>query len=460
MREQLRQLLPFADYDDEQLEQFWNVGREVRVSKGETLFFEGDAPQGLYLLLQGELIVIKKVEGRHIVLAVRRPVVLVGEISLLSGIPHTATVQVTQDSLLLHFEPAHFSDMLDISPLLRLMITTMVERLRSTEALVQQNEKLSALGKLSAGLAHELNNPASASLRAVKDLSDALDAWHTHTLNVEQLGLTPEQIALVKSHHRMLGERRQHLLSLDPISRSTQEEALDNWMHEHDIEDAWQLAPVLVEAGTTIDELEVLKDKIGTEHTGDVLRWIERDLTVHALLDTITQSTERISDLVAAVKSYSFMGETPIQRIDIHDGLETTLTILGHKLTDVVVTREYDRSLPPVTANGQQLNQVWTNLIDNAIDAMEGRGHLTIQTRREDNQLVVVIADNGPGIAPDLLSHVFEPFFTTKDVGEGTGLGLDIVRNIITHEHQGDVQVTSHPGDTRFRISLPLDRDE
>ena len=460
MRNQLRQLLPSTDYDNEQFEQFWNIGREVRLAEGKTLFLEGDAPQGLYLLLQGELIVTKQVEGRHIVLALRQPIAIVGEISLLSGIPHTATVQTTQDSSLLHFEPTHFSAVLDTSPLLRLMITTMVARLRSTEALVQQNEKLSALGKLSAGLAHELNNPAAASVRAVKELSDTLDTWHTQALKVEQLTLTPEQITLVKSFRELLEARRQHLQSLDPISRSTQEEALDTWMIEHDIAEGWRLAPTLVEAGATIYELENLEDAIGTDQLGHVLRWIEGDLTVRGLLQTITKSTERISDLVAAVKSYSYIGEAPIQKVDIHDGLETTLTILGHKLKEILVVRDYDRSLPQLTIHGSKLNQVWTNLIDNAIDAMNGRGKLTIQTRREGDQIVVVIADNGSGIPPDLLSHVFEPFFTTKDVGAGTGLGLDIVRNIIVQEHQGDVQITSRPGSTQFRISLPVDRAE
>jgi signal transduction histidine kinase len=455
----LRQLLPFADYNDEQLERFWNIGREVHGSKGDVLFVEGNDPQGLYLLLEGELMVTKRVEGRHLVLATRQPVALVGEISLLTGIPHTATVQVTKESYLLHFEPAYLSDVQNMSPLLRLMITTMVDRLRSTESLIQQHEKLSALGKLSAGLAHELNNPASASLRAGKELHDTLDTWRAHTLTFAQLALNPEQIALVKSLSQILEARRDHLKSLDPISRSTQEEALDTWMHDHDIADSWRLAPAFVEAGATISELDDLERTIGPDRLGDVLRWIEGDLSMHELLKTITQSTERISDLVAAVKSYSFMGETPIQRVDIHAGLENTLTILGHKLKDIVVTRNYDRDLPAITVHGSKLNQVWTNLIDNAIDAMNTRGKLTITTRREGDQIMVIIADNGPGIPTDILSHVFEPFFTTKDVGEGTGLGLDIVRNIIVNEHQGDVQVTSRPGNTQFRISLPIDQE-
>ena len=232
---------------------------------------------------------------------------------------------------------------------------------------------------------------------------------------------------------------------------------MTDWLDKYEVANCWQLSPTLVSAGLDIDWLENVKENVG-DLLGDVVTWIVVTLQEVGLLDELEQSTTRISTLVQAVKDYSYMDQAPVQEIDVHEGLESTLTIMSHKLKkgNVVVKREYDCDLPRLSAYGSELNQVWTNLIDNAIDAMNGQGQILIRTCCENEFLLVEIADNGPGIAPEIQTHIFEPFYTTKGVGKGTGLGLHIVYRIVVGQHQGDIRVVSQPGDTRFQVRLPL----
>jgi signal transduction histidine kinase len=455
MRDAIRQMPLFANFTDEQCTSLWDQGSEIYLEAGETLFHEGDPPQGLYILLEGSMEISKKIGAQPVVLAIFGPGQFVGEISLLTGSPHNATVRLTEPSRLLKFDAELFNG-LKSSPVIGLMLSTMAERLRNTEAQVQQHEKLSALGKMSAGLAHELNNPASASLRAAKQLPETLSTLQALMLSLNQLNLRVDQVQYLIELQASLMQRSSETLVLDSLEISDREEEVAAWIEDQGIPDGWQLAPVLVGAALDIDQLDTLRERVGDSALGAALIWLEGTLRVLGLLRMIETSTTRIVELIKSVKAYSYMDQGPSQEVDIHEGLENTLTILNHKLKNVTVTREYDHNLPHITVYGSELNQVWTNLIDNAIAAMDGRGHIWIRTWRDEDRLKVEIKDNGPGIPSEIQSHIFEPFFTTKPVGEGTGLGLDISYRIVVDHHQGSIKVDSAPGDTRFQVCLPV----
>jgi signal transduction histidine kinase len=448
---------------DEQ-ERFLSQVEEVDLAEDETLFCEGEEPQGLYALVDGEYQVTKMIGGQSVVLATEGPGAFVGEISMLTGIPHTATARATRPSHFLKFDAVLFAEM-RANPIVSAIVSTMVERLKSTESTVQQHEKLSALGRLSAGLAHELNNPASASLRASRQMPETVGALQGLALKIHKLRLTPEQIDFLGDYGNMLIGRAMQPQLLSPLEQSDREEAIADWIDiesaSDGIDDGWKFAATLVESGVTVEELKTVKEKLGSSALPDAMAWLDGVLTLTSLMRIIEQSTQRISDLVKAVKDYSYMDQSPVQEVDIRAGIENTLIILAHKLRNINVVRDFAPDLPKITVHGSELNQVWTNLIDNAIDALEehppkdARPTITIRTAFDNNRIKVQIIDNGPGIPEDVQSRVFEPFFTTKPVGKGTGLGLDIVRKIIT-QHKGNVQLYSKPGETCFQMWLPV----
>jgi signal transduction histidine kinase len=247
-------------------------------------------------------------------------------------------------------------------------------------------------------------------------------------------------------------------IELDHLARSDAEETVGKWLDTHGIGSGWDLAPTFVKLGLNVPWLDKLIEKIPPTCQADALGWLEARLSLKSLVGEVDQSTRRIAELVKAVKSYSFMDQSPMQEVDIHEGLESTLTMLGHKLKNMTVIRAFDRSLPRIVAYGGELNQVWTNLIDNAIAAVNGTGKICVGTSREDDQLVVEIVDNGPGIPPEVQARMFEPFFTTKSVGTGTGLGLVISNRIVGDRHGGEIEFESKPGETRFKVRLPIHR--
>jgi signal transduction histidine kinase len=317
-----------------------------------------------------------------------------------------------------------------------------------------EQEKMVALGKLSAGLAHELNNPAAAARRAAARLLEL--APKVHLLALEHAGsLSPQQRgALI----RMLGDVTTGGTSvLDPLSQSDQEEEIAVWLEERGIAEAWDLAPILGAFGLDTERLEELASELGGgKSIGGVLEWVAATLELADLSDEVTRSVGRISELVGAMKAYTSMDRAAYAETDVREGLENTLTILDHKLKGVIVVREHDEDLPRIWANDGELNQVWTNLIDNAADALGGRGRLVVRAFRDVPGVTVEIVDSGPGIQPGIRDRIFDPFFTTKEVGEGTGLGLDIVRRVVAG-HGGVVSVASEPGETRFTVTLPQD---
>jgi signal transduction histidine kinase len=319
---------------------------------------------------------------------------------------------------------------------------------------MRQTEKISALGKLSAGLAHELNNPAAAAQRASSQLRESLARVARASVEMGEASLAPARwTALADAVESDRGASTE----MSALERADREEALADWLASHGVENAWQLAPALAAAGVEASTLEELTAEMSPAAVPAAVAWVSESLTAAELLGTLTSTTTSMLELVGAVKSYSYMDQAQEQEIDIHEGIENTITILGHKVKQgVTITRQYDRTLPTVVIAGGELNQVWTNLLDNAIDAAGPTGEVRIATLRDADRLVVEIADNGPGIPVDIQPRIFDPFFTTKDVGEGTGLGLDIARRIVTDRCGGEIAFESQPGATRFWVRLPL----
>jgi signal transduction histidine kinase len=447
----------FASLPTDDLNKLEAEATEKWLEPGEVLLAEGSPPEGFYIVLDGELEVTRRVGGEDMTITKVEPGTFLGEISLLTGKSIASSVRALRKSRLLRFSPQDFQQLLiNSTPIARTILRGMAERIQNTEGLFQQHARTLALGSLAAGLAHELNNPASAASRAAGQLQSLLDALQNVTLELYQLDLTPEQLSFVADFQRNVIEQRPQRDWLDPLVQSDREEELTKWLEACGIADAWKLAPTFVWSGIGTDHLDKLCEHLPAEALHSVLLWLECTLRAHDLVNTIDQSTARISNLIARVKAYSFMDRTPLQTVDIHEGLDNTLSILSHKLGDITIVRDYDPDLPRIEAYGGELNQVWTNLLDNAIDALDKNGQIRLRTQRENSSIVVEIIDNGPGIPENVQARIFEPFFTTKDVGKGTGLGLDIVHRIIVNRHRGDIRVSSHPGETRFQVRLPL----
>jgi signal transduction histidine kinase len=327
------------------------------------------------------------------------------------------------------------------------------------EPVSQRHASLISLGTMAAGLAHELNNPAAAVSRSAQEAREAFRESSSRAVKLGELDLSPDERAFVASLPDEVARRAEDTPTLGSLEQSDREDEIALWLEDQGIEEAWELCSVLVGAGVDTDWLEDLADHLSDEIAlGDVMAWLASEVSVDALLREIQQASARISELVGAVKSYSHMDKASRREADVHSGLDNTLVMLGHKIKkgNVRVTREYEEDLPPVCAHGSELNQVWTNLVDNAIDAIDGNGNIKVRTARENDMVLVEISDDGPGIPEESRERIFEPFFTTKDVGKGTGLGLDISHRVVVEDLGGDISVISKPGETRFQVRLPV----
>ena len=444
----------FADLPEDQLVWFISQAEEWQLKAGDILSHQGDPAEWMLVLLEGELQGRGEFAGESVVISVTA-----GQVT--GRLPFSRMKQISvgfraaRDSLALRFPAAKFPQLVQTMPeLTTRLVGLMTDRVREFTRLEQQRDRLAALGKLSAGLAHELNNPASAATRATSQLRDILKRIKDASHDLGRRDLTPAQkqeIEKLETSFTNLNDPPP-----DPLTRSALEDQLDSLLRSHGQNDLWQLSAGLARRNVRPEILETLFANLDADTARAALVRIAASVEVASLLNEIESSTSRISDLVRAIKEYTYMDQSPVQNVDIVKGLESTLTILNHKLKHgVAVVRDYPPAPLLVNSFGSELNQIWTNLIDNAIDAMHGKGEIRVRVNREDTCAVVEIGDNGPGIPPEIKAHIFEPFFTTKGVGEGTGLGLDTVQRIVK-KHSGSIQVTSKPGDTRFQVWLPL----
>jgi signal transduction histidine kinase len=430
----------------------------MQLRAGTTIAKQGDPPDGFYIILEGKTEWTRRVgqQEAHAVTLVAGDVF--AELILLLNEPYPTTGRTLTEVKLYKIEPDGFWLILQTCPtVLQKVLKISVQRSQIHESVSQQQAKLISLGTMSAGLAHELNNPAAAIRRNVETLSEVLSMLPSFALKMHEQPFDSEKVNFLSNFYQRSLKTALLPNQDDPLTRSEAEDEIADWLDDRGIDRAWKLSPTLVASGLTLENLDELESQIDPGCLGSVLVWLEATLNGMCTLHQIEQSSTRIFDLIAAMKDYSYMARGPLQEMDIHEGIENTLTIMKHKLKyGVEVIREYGE-LPHICAHGRELNQVWTNLIDNAVDAMGGKGRLWIRTKQEGDRILVEIADEGSGIPPEVQSRMFEQFFTTKEAGKGTGLGLDIVRRIVEGQHKGSICFETQPGDTRFQVRLPIE---
>ncbi|WP_224361555.1 sensor histidine kinase [Hyalangium versicolor] len=446
----------FSSSPPEVLEEVKREGRIRALPPGEILFAEGQQDADIFVVLAGEVRLFRRSDKDEELLAVHRRGEFVGEISLLSGGPATATARTVGTARVLQLRVDTLRRMVaDNTPLAKFVLQTLVARRQDVEAQIRQQEKLAALGRMAASLAHELNNPAAAARRAAEQLRE-------ECLSAQQRALAQDR-RLTESQRKALMELLQAvrvapLQTMDAMARSDLEDDLLEWLGDHGMRQAYSRASIFVSSGLDLPHLEELGATLEGPALQAGLGWLENTLSLAQLADVVEASTERITSLISSVRQYTYMDPDALQEVDVHSGLEATLAMFTHRLRGAVtVTRDYDTSLPKLWAHGGELTQVWTNLIENALDSMKDRGSLQVSTCRRGDEVHVEISDDGPGIPPEVQARIWEPFFTTKPQGQGTGLGLDIALRIIERRHGGRLRLlVSKPGETRFRVELPL----
>lgn len=452
--ELLHQIPVFADIPEDQIDWFLSQSSEIRLKAGESYARQGDPADAMFLLLEGDFQWRGEFSGETFVRDLKAGEVT-GTLPFSRMKNYALSGRALTDGRILRFPASMFPQLVQRMPELAMrLVGLMSDRIREATRFEQQRDRLAALGKLSAGLAHELNNPASAAKRATSQLRELSRRVRDASHELGKRNLTDEQRAEIEQLEASLMQADTH--SQDALAVADLEDQLDSLLRSHGQNDLWQLAADLARRNFRPETLEHLFAVLEAGTARAALVRISTLVEIGGVLNEIESATSRISDLVKAIKEYTFMDQSPIQNVDIVKTLENTLTILNHKLKKgVSVQRDYQRVPLLVNSFGSELSQVWTNIIDNALDAMGGTGELRVRTYREDDCVVVEIADNGPGIPPEVQPRIFEPFFTTKAVGEGTGLGLDTVQRIV-RKHRGNIQVHSKPGDTRFQVRLPM----
>jgi signal transduction histidine kinase len=453
----LRNIPLFEDLPEQELEQVCAMSRRIQLKQGELLFAEGDTGHTAYVIEEGALEIFKGLSPNKVLLAERKPGEVIGEIALLEDTPRMASARASTETTLIEIKKDQIDELLRTSQgATTALFKTVLGRWRSTEALLRQTEKMAQLGTLTAGVAHELNNPASAMQRAAEHLSDALSELQDADDRLKQHPFNSKQLAEVERLRDMAHARAQEPPEFDALTRSDIENAIENKLVEIGLDDPWLYAPGLVDLGLDLDEVSNLGEIYESQSLPDVLFYVLKAYQVPALLREIESGAGRISAIVHALKSYTYLDQGPTQAVDIHQGLKDTLVILRSKIgIGITLHSEFSEDVPEIHAYGSELNQVWTNLIDNALDAVGDEGEITLRTRLEGEWVEVEVEDDGPGIPEEIQGRILDPFFTTKPPGSGTGLGLDISYNIVVHKHKGTLSFESEPGKTIFKVRLP-----
>ncbi len=453
-KSELLRVPAFENLPEDQIEWFLSQSEELLYKAGDIYSRQGDPADAMFVVLEGQIEGRGELSGETIVIPLKAGTVT-GLLPFSRMKQFTVNIRAITDIRVLRFPATLFPELVHRMPeLTQRLVGLMSDRVREMTRLEQQRDRLASLGKLSAGLAHELNNPASAAKRATGQLREILTCIRDASHDLGKRDLTPSQKSEIEKLEASLTQMDGP--PPDALTVSDLEGRIDALLRSHGQNDLWELASGLARRNVKPEALEPLFENLDPATARAALVRIASSIEVADLLHAIESSVSRISDLVQAIKEYTFMDQANAQSVDIVKGLETTLTIMNHKLKrGVTVKRDYLPNPLIVSSFGSELNQVWTNLIDNAIFAMKGKGELRVRTYRDDGSAVVEIGDNGPGMSPEIKAHIFEPFFTTKGVGEGTGLGLDTVQRIVK-KHRGNIQVTSQPGDTRFQVWLPL----
>jgi signal transduction histidine kinase len=462
---ELKTLFLFEALEEDQLE--WlseRGGVEVR-SGGTSVYEEGEDATCFFVLLSGTLSMLRRVEDTEVeTVRTNQRGVYSGATQAFVRTPDTwrypNSVRAVTDCEFWVIDGTDFGEKVRVwFPMAMHLLEGLMVGFRNSQSAIGARERLLSLGRLSAGLTHELNNPAAAAVRATAALRERVSKMRRKLAHLATAKVDPEGLTVLTELQEVAVEKMAKAEKLSPMQVADAEDVIGDWLDDHGVGDGWDLAPTLVAAGVDEAWLDEIADTLPSELLSDGIHWVTYALETEQLMMEIEDSTERISHLVGAAKQYSQLDRAAHQEIDVHDGLISTLTMLNYKIKEsgkIILHKDFAPDLPMIPAHPAELNQVWTNLIDNAIQAMPEGGTLTVRTRRDDDHVVVEIGDTGVGIPENLHTKIFEPFFTTKPVGQGTGLGLDICYRVVTQRHGGDLRVVSRPGDTRFVVRLPV----
>jgi signal transduction histidine kinase len=463
--DELRTLFLFEKLTDEQLGWLADHGCTMRVPAGGLVLREGDPAESFVVLLSGTVSLTRRVGADEVETnrTEQRGVYMGATQAYIrdDGVPrkYMGSMRALSDSEFFVLSASDFGSLMrEWFPMAIHLLEGLAFGMRSSQAAIGERQRLAALGALSAGLMHELNNPAAAAARATGALRQRVAAMRMKLGKLAAGKVAPDRLVALLELQEEVIERAAKAPVLTAMQTADLEDELGEWMDDHNITGGWDVAPVFAQGGIDTECLSEIEQRLASAELLDqAIHWIGYALETEQLMTDIEDASGRVSSLVSAAKQYSHVDRAAHQWIDVHGGLDSTLVMLSHKIGDGVrVVKDYDRSVPQVPAHPAELNQVWTNLIDNAVHAMGGQGTLTIRTYAEGDRVVVSVGDTGPGMPPEVRKRVFEPFFTTKPVGEGTGLGLDISYRIVVNGHGGDIAVESQPGDTRFLVRLPV----
>ncbi len=457
--EQLRVVPLFSDLPEADIERLCTDTEEVGLAAGELLFSEGDLGDRAYVVLDGQIEIVKATVGGEVLLAVQSEGI-VGEMALLEDAPRNASVRARSETRLMSIKKARLDELLTSSPSAsRAFFEVMLGRWRDTQSSLQQSQRMAQLGTLTAGLAHELNNPAAAVNSSAARVAEFMIRYGNARATVAS-SLDADSLAIVDKLLDGLHAKRGSGNQLSTLDKADLEYEIETWLTDRGFDRSWELAPGLSDAGMSVGQLSSIADLVDRHSLPAIIELISVAQEQLSLVRQIEEGTRRMSTIVKALESYSYLDQAPVQNIDITSGLDDTLMLIEHRLEEIEVVREYADTLPVIEALGGELNQVWSNLIENAVYSIEETaveaGRLTVRATPSDTGVTVEVEDNGSGIPEEIRHRVFDSFFTTKPPGSGTGLGLDISRNIVIQHHGGNLSVDSEPGKTTFKVELPL----